>query len=96
MCPLTGTIYSDAKEGSKRGGLRAYVRESIVCNLLNFKKYTDSKIEIMWLMCIDSAVSYFIACCYFPSKPDYNSKDFVNTLCLHLDDYHIDLCVCHV
>jgi len=61
MCPLTGTIYSDATEGSKRRGLCAYVRESIVCNLLNLKKYTDSKIEIMWLKCVDGAVSYFIA-----------------------------------
>ena len=70
----------------KGGGLCAYIRDSIVCNRLNLKNCADAKIEIMWLQCIDGAVSYYIACCYFPPKPDYNSKDFVNALCLDLDD----------
>jgi hypothetical protein len=75
----------DRKGGRKGGGLAAYVRDCIQCDILNNITVSNNEIEIMWLNCHCNNLTIIIGLCYHPPAPRYQPREFVSQLADNID-----------
>jgi len=77
------TLFRRERLRGKGGGVCAYVRSSISCSVFVPSVGAQSRVndvEILWLDCTLHDCHYFVACCYDPSKPNYNYSVFIDVL----------------
>ena len=73
------TLYRRDRFKRKGGGVCAYIHNDIKCEVLPYDN-CDDKIEILWLKCYFNCHVYYVACCYHPPNPYYESKLFLDAI----------------
>lgn len=69
----------------KGGGLCAYVKNHIDCQVIVPDSEMDSNLEIMWLSLNCKDVQFFVCLCYHPPKPVYHPSLFTTQLSRDID-----------
>ena len=84
----------------KGGGLAIYVNVCFDSEILNVNvsaKQHSRDMEIMWVLCRRSDISFVVCACYHPPNPKYDAADFIRTLSDELeyvfDNQRIDFIV---
>ena len=73
------TLYRRDRFKRKGGGVCAYIRSDIKCEVLDYGN-RDCRIEILWLKCYFNCHVYYVACCYHPPNPKYEPNLFIDQL----------------
>jgi len=82
------TLFRRDRLRGKGGGVCAYVRNSISCSVFVPGSDVESRpsdVEILWLVFSLRDCHYFMACCYHPPKPQYNTSVFIDVLSSDID-----------
>ena len=70
--------------GRRGGGVCAYDSNELQCHTINLNDFND-QVKILWLQCCSRDQMFYIACCYHPPKPCYNSMVFIETLSSNIE-----------